>query len=144
MFSPDGRWLAYESDETGRFEVYVTPFPGPGGRLQVSTRGGLWPTWSKARQELFFSNLTEGIVVVPYKIEGGSFVPGKAEIWADVAVTQRGGLHQRSYDLHPDGERIALAPPIGSPRGDRGANQVTLIFNFFEMLRRAVPAGQVR
>ena len=49
MFSPDGRWLAYVSDELGRSEVYVVPFPGPGGKLQVSTRGGVDPRWSLAR-----------------------------------------------------------------------------------------------
>ncbi len=141
MFSPDGRWLAYETDETGRFEVYVTPFPGPGGRLQVSTRGGLWPTWSRTRSELLFTTLGEGIFVLPYRIEGGSFVPGKQELWVDIAVTQRGGLHQRSLEMHPDGERFAVAPVVESDaRGDRGSNQVTLIFNFFEMLKGRLPA----
>ena len=46
-FSHDGRWLAYESNESGRFEVYVRPFPGPGGKWQVSTDGGEYPTWSR-------------------------------------------------------------------------------------------------
>ena len=80
MFSPDGRWVAYEADETGQYEVYVTPFPGPGPRLQISTRGGAWPTWSKTAQELFFS-MPGAIVSVPYRIEKGTFIAGKAAVW---------------------------------------------------------------
>jgi len=53
-FSPDGRWLAYASNETGRSEVYVRPFPGPGGRQQISTAGGMQPTWSANEGEPFF------------------------------------------------------------------------------------------
>jgi len=54
MFSPDGRWLAYVSDESGRSEVYVTPFPGPGGRFRISAAGGDFPLWSPDGRELFF------------------------------------------------------------------------------------------
>jgi serine/threonine-protein kinase len=139
MFSPDGRWVAYETDETGRYEVYVTPFPGPGPRLQISTRGGVWPVWSKTRAELLFST-PEAIVSVPYRIDKGTFIAGKAEVWAEIAAVQRGGLHQRSIDLHPDGTRFALdVPGVGRER-DRASNQVTLIFNFFELLSRRIPS----
>ena len=55
MFSPDGRWLAYDSDESGRQEVYVRPFPGPGAPWKVSADGGTFGTWSRTRQELFYS-----------------------------------------------------------------------------------------
>ena len=53
-FSPDGRWLAYVSDESGRWEVYVQPFPGPGGKWQISTEGGTEPVWNPAGRELFY------------------------------------------------------------------------------------------
>ena len=66
MFSPDGRWLAYLSNETGRFEVYVRPFPGPGGKSQISTGGGLSPGWSRTKHELFFPGRAARIVVAPY------------------------------------------------------------------------------
>ena len=52
--SPDGRWLAYSSDESGREEVYVQPYPGPGGREQISVDGGSEPAWSKSGKELFY------------------------------------------------------------------------------------------
>ena len=53
--SPDGRWIAYKSDESGRFEVYVRPFPGPGGKWQISNAGGKLPIWSRNSRELFFA-----------------------------------------------------------------------------------------
>src|SRR5437762_6529613 len=55
-FSPDGRWLAYASNETGRYEVYVQPFPGPGGKWQISTEGGREPAWARSARELFYRN----------------------------------------------------------------------------------------
>ena len=54
QFSPDGRWIAYQSDESGRFEIYVRPFPGPGGKSTVSTAGGIHPRWSADGKELFY------------------------------------------------------------------------------------------
>src|SRR5262249_48758082 len=54
MFSPDGRWIAYYSDESGNYEVYVRPFPGPGGKWQISTTGGTYPVWSRTRHELLY------------------------------------------------------------------------------------------
>ena len=53
-FSPDGRWLAYISDESGRFEIYVQPYPGPGGKWQISTEGGTEPVWNPNGRELFY------------------------------------------------------------------------------------------
>ena len=61
--SPDGRWLAYTSDEAGRQEVFVQPFPGPGGRLQVSIDGGTEPVWSRDGRELFYINGDKMMVV---------------------------------------------------------------------------------
>ena len=53
-FSPDGRWLAYISDESGRYEIYVQPYPGPGGKWQISTEGGTEPVWNPNGRELFY------------------------------------------------------------------------------------------
>src|SRR5262249_44958019 len=55
-FSPDGRWLAYQSDESGRWEIYVRPFPSPGGKVQISTEGGAEPVWARNGRELFYRN----------------------------------------------------------------------------------------
>jgi Tol biopolymer transport system component len=56
VFSPDGRWVAYHSEESGRSEIYVQPYPGPGSRVQISTEGGFQPTWARNGRELFYRN----------------------------------------------------------------------------------------
>ena len=73
MISPDGHWLAYYSDESGRDEVYVRPFPGPGGKWQISTAGGDKPVWSKKAHELFYRS-GEGMMVASYTTNGEAFV----------------------------------------------------------------------
>jgi serine/threonine-protein kinase len=133
-FSPDGRWLAYTSDESGRNEVYVRPFPGPGGKWQVSTAGGRLPTWSRSRRELFYRGGDGRIMVAAYTVEGESFRAEKPRVWSTGLVTLRVG--GRTYDLHPDGERIAVLTASGE------ADHVTLIVNFFDELRRIAPVGR--
>jgi Tol biopolymer transport system component len=91
MFSPDGRWLAYFSDETGRNEVFVRPFPGPGGKEPISTGGGTYPTWSRTRSELFYAAPDQAgprrrrIMVVPYTVEQASFRADKPRLWSERA-----------------------------------------------------------
>jgi hypothetical protein len=79
-FSPDGRWLAYASNESGRYEVYVRPFPGPGSTLPVSVGGSsttFAASWSRTRQELLYESPDGQIMVVPYTTANASFVAGK-------------------------------------------------------------------
>ena len=83
-FSPDGRFLAYASNESGRFEVYVRPFPGPGGKWQVSAKGGHSPTWSKTRPELLFGTEGGDIMVASYTAAGESFRAERPVPWSDV------------------------------------------------------------
>ena len=73
MISPDGHWLTYYSNESGRNEVYVRPFPGPGGKWQISTGSGTSPVWSHKSPELFYQN-NEGIMVASYTTKGEAFV----------------------------------------------------------------------
>jgi Tol biopolymer transport system component len=77
--SPDGRWLAYHSDASGRQEVYVTPFPGPGRHWQVSESGGMYPYWRSDGAELVFSDLDGVLTAVSVSIEGDAFRFGRAE-----------------------------------------------------------------
>jgi serine/threonine-protein kinase len=135
MFSPDGRWIAYYSNETGRNEVYVRPFPGPGGKWQVSTDGGSSPVWSRARRELFFSTDNQ-IMVAGYTADGDSFHVERPRLWSPGRFRVRPRL--RSYDLHPDGNRFAL-DGLQSGQGDSGQTHVRLIVNFFDELRRIAP-----
>ena len=73
MFSPDGRWIAYYSNESGRNEVYVRPFPEPGGKWQISTDGGVSPIWSRMRGEIFYGAPEQRLMVATYTVEGDSF-----------------------------------------------------------------------
>jgi serine/threonine-protein kinase len=138
MFSPDGHWVAYQSTESGRDEVYVTRFPGPSGKWQISNGGGITPTWSQARKELFFASGTQ-IMVAPYTVEGDSFHAEKPRLWSagHFLPRQRVGP-TRSFDLHPDGNRFALSIPQ-----DAGVevkqDKVVFVFNFFDELRRIAP-----
>ena len=139
MFSPDGRWLAYWSNETGRQEVYVRPFPGPGGKWQISTGGGVYPTWSRTKHELFYGTPSGQIMVAAFTVEGDSFRSEKPRLWSDGRFSVRSTT--RSFDLHTDGERFALAPAAQTPGGGK-QDHVTFIFNFFDELRRIAPAGR--
>jgi Tol biopolymer transport system component len=136
MFSPDGRWIAYQSSESGRAEVYVRPFPGPGGKWQISTDGGTYPTWSRTRQELFYGGSDNHLMVTSYATDGNSFKADKPRVWSQRRFMTRPG---RSFDLHPDGERFALA---AAPENQAAVRQdkLVFIFNFFDELRRIAPA----
>jgi serine/threonine-protein kinase len=138
-FSPDGRWLAYDSNESGNFEVYVRPFPGPGGKWQISTAGGDWPKWSQNGKELFYSTTDNKIMVATYVTSGDSFHADKPQLWSPGQFNTSGTA--RNFDLHPDGKRFAVlkAGVTGEvPKVDK----VTFIFNFFDELRRKVPSGK--
>ena len=130
-FSPDGRWLAYISDETRRGELYVTRFPGPGGKWPISTNGAESPSWSPAARELFYRSPEGQIMVVTYAADGEAF---RSDRPRPVGKTLVG-----AYALHPDGKRFAVAP-ISDEFGP-GQHRIVLVFNFFDELRRVAPGG---
>src|SRR5262249_8248835 len=104
-FSPDGRSLAYQSDESGKPEVYVRPFPSHEAKRQVSTGGGECPTWSKSGKELFSRTADQRIWIVAYTVQGDSFNHDKARLWSEGTFIDR-GPRTRNFDLHPDGQRF--------------------------------------
>ena len=127
------------SNESGSWEIYVRAFPGPGGKWQVSTAGGLNPKWSRTSNELFYSAPDNKIMVAPYTVSGESFIPGKPQLWSPGQVTDRLGMV--NFDVHPDGKRVAvLKTPIGSE--DLPAIKFSFVFNFFDELRQKVPSGR--
>jgi serine/threonine-protein kinase len=137
VFSPDGRWIAYDSNETGTDEVYVRPFPGPGGKWQVSTEGGVYPTWSTAQHELIWAGADLRLMVAPYRITGDSFAADKPRSWADVMFAP--GQYRR-YDIHPDGTRAAISKDPGAPIETR-TDSLIFVLNFFDELRRLTAAS---
>lgn len=136
MFSPDGRWMVYVSSESGSAEVYVRPFPGPGGRWQISSHGGLFPVWSRVGKELLYQAPDQRLMAVSYTAQGNSFVAAKPRVWSDARVMSP-YLNTLGWDLAPDGKHIAgiLEPAFGS---------LTFLLNFFDELERRVPAGSSR
>jgi len=139
-FSPDGRWLAYSSGETGTLEIYVQPYPGPGGKVAISTGGGAFPVWSGNGRQLFYV-AQKGITVADYTATGDSFTPGKPRLWAPhpILLNYGGGPFQ-PYALAPDGKRFAvmLYPDGTAERQSR--LHLTYLLNFADELRRRVPA----
>jgi Tol biopolymer transport system component len=101
--SPDGRWLAYASNESGRLEVYVVPFRGGQGRWQVSASGGNAPLWSRDGKELYYANLSFGVVAVPVKEVNGAPQFGAAQ-----QLTTTASAPEFFFDVTPDGKKILL------------------------------------
>lgn len=134
-FSPDGRWIAYQSNESGSEQIYVRPFPGPGGHWQVSTGGGQFPIWSPNRRELFFQNLANQTMSVEYTATGGSFDAGMPRVWSDGHLL--GTVQVPTLDLAPDGKRF-VGPPFDAA-GVRPTVHVTFLINFFDELKRRMP-----
>jgi len=133
-FSPDGQWLAYSSDESGRREIYVQPYPGPDGKWQISTDGGQEPVWNPKGGELFYRSGTRMMAVDidtrsglsagrPRVLFEGPYLPTAASFpW---------------YDVSPDGQRFLMLKPT---EGDASApTEIHVVLNWFEELRRLVP-----
>jgi len=136
-FSPDGRWLAYESNESGQFEVYVQRFPAQGGKRQISRGGGLFPIWSRTRHELLYGTLDQRIMTVAYSADDDSFQAERPTPWPEARYMPLPVFEARRFDLHPDGERLALAPARSAQQ-----TRVELILNFFDELRRIAPGSE--
>jgi Tol biopolymer transport system component len=140
-FSPDGRWMAYASDESGTFQVYVRAFPDKGGKWQISNSGGTWPMWSRDGRELFFETLDNHIMVAAYAAKGDSFVADKPRVWSEKQLgTAAGGLD--NVGLAPDARRIAVLMPVETGEPKKAQNHVTFLENFSDELRRKVPIGK--
>jgi len=140
-FSPDGRWLAYASNESGMFQIYVRAFPDNGGKWQISNSGGIYPMWSRgtlgAGHDLFFETLDNHIMAAAYTVKGDSFVTDKPRVWSEKKLGGIGG--QRNVSIAPDGKRIAALLPIKAQEAQRSQSQVVFLLNFFDELRRRLP-----
>jgi Tol biopolymer transport system component len=124
QLSPDGRWLAYSTNETGRMEVFVQAYPGPGGKWRISTAGGGAPRWRADGRELFYRGPEGALMAVPIRAEGMGLDAG-----TPVILFQRrspGAFPFRSsYDASPDGQRF-LVNALMDDRGGGGAINVVI------------------
>jgi serine/threonine-protein kinase len=133
-FSPDGRWMAYDSNESGGYQVYVRAFPDKGGKWQISNSGGLNPVWSRNGRELFFRTEDNQIMVASYSVKGNSFIADKPRVWSEKRLANVGV--NPNYDLAPDGRRIAALMPVETTEGQKAVSHVIFLENFFDEVRR--------
>ena len=135
--SPDGRWLAYSSNESKRDEVYVRPFLDPGGKWQVSSDGGVQPLWSKDGRQIFY-RWQDQIWAVDVQAEGGFSVYGRRKLFERPGYYMGGPI--RTYDLSPDGRRFLMVKY--EQRKPTPVTEMILVQNWFEDLKRLVPTGK--
>jgi hypothetical protein len=164
MFSPDGGWIAYQSDEFG--DVYVQAFPDKHGMQKISPNRGGYPSWSRNGHELFFLQFGQPVqlMVVPYRLRGDSFEADKPRVWSERIVgfsisaalasnssgppfepSSRwfpywlgpGARTARSYDPASDGKHVVALMPAEIYQEPQ--DQMIILLNFFDELRRRVP-----
>jgi Tol biopolymer transport system component len=134
-FSPDGRWMAYSSNESKRFEIYVQPFPGPGMRYPVSSEGGVMPVWAKNGKQLYYI-WQDQVWVVDVRTDGG-FATSKPRLLFKKSGLGSGSIC-RTFDLSLDGQRFLMVK--GEQRKAAPVTEMVLFLNWFEELKRLVPA----
>ena len=137
--SPDGQWLAYASNETGRDEVFLRPFPDVNsGRVRVSTDGGLGPLWSKDGRELFYVDESRGLVRTQIDLASGQVLTRESLFTIPAGYEVASG--STFYDISRDGDRFLMARLYtGASEDDEAVARFVLVQNFFEELRQRVP-----
>jgi serine/threonine-protein kinase len=136
--SPDGKWLAYTSTESGHNEVYVQAFPQSSGKWQVSAGDGTFPRWSPAGRQLYFQASDGRMMVVDFEVNDGRFVSGKPRQWTAAKLSEvRRWI--RDYDIASDGKRLVALPGRDDSEASRGSVHVNFVFNFFEEVKRRIP-----
>ena len=138
-FSPDGRWVAYVSNESGTNEVYVRPFPPSEGKAQISISGGALPVWSRKTRALYYESPDGWIMAVGYGVVGGNFIAEKPRRWSDRQV--RIGRSRPEYDLTPDDRRIVLLRVPEGEEENQSPTHATFLLNVFEELGRRIPSA---
>jgi serine/threonine protein kinase len=127
-FSPDGKWVAYESDESKRLEIYVAPFPGPGGKRQISTAGGTFPSWRDDGKELFYVTPDGTLMAAEVAVKGSSIEVGAIRSLGIPTARGRG----RMYDVSADGQRFLVPTPLEQ----KSPAPLTLVYNWPLLLKK--------
>jgi Tol biopolymer transport system component len=137
MFSPDGHWIAYTSDESATPEIYVRPFSaGVQWKSPISSGGGTLPLWSR-NHELFYETLDHRIMVVDYSVDGDSFIPRKPRLWLDQQLFSPIGNSNK--ELAPDGKGFVVLDMPEAEGGEKAPVRVTMLLNFFDYVKRRAP-----
>ncbi len=142
VISPDGRWLAYESNESSQFQIYVQPFPlVNGGRWQVSSRGGRWPLWAPNGRELVYVDREGLLATVPVQTSATpTFSFGNPTKLLNTPYLEAGG---RTYDVSPDGQRFLMIKNVraaNQPATPPPAATMIVVLNWLEEVQARLPA----
>jgi eukaryotic-like serine/threonine-protein kinase len=135
--SPDGRWLAYASDESGRRQIYVQPYPGPGGKWQISTDGGNEPQWSRNGKELFYRSGNK-MMAVDIATQTGFAAAKPRQLFEGRYMVTSTGWARPNYDVSPDGQRFLMLKPVEPEQAP--VTQINVVLNWSEELKRLAPA----
>ena len=127
QFSPDARWVAFQSDESGRYEIYIDAFPEPHGKVRISTGGGVLPQWSADGRELFYVSADSTLMSVSLK--QGTLEPSAPRALFPLLVID---TDLSPYDAAPDGQRILVLE-----NADHAAQPLTVIVNWPALLNKA-------
>lgn len=128
VFSPDGRWIAYHSDESGRQEIYVAPFPGPGRKWQVSVAGGTRARWTRNGKQILYLDPNDRLTVTDVKTTATDFQVGHTTSLFDIRASRPGTV----YDLSADGQRVL----VNTFAVALSADPMTMVINWQEELRK--------
>lgn len=158
-FSPDGRWLAYQSDESGTNEVYVRAFspasaspPGAAGqdgvstslktgKWQISNAGGTQPRWSRSGHDLIYQS-GDQLMAARYTATGDTFAAEKPRVWLAKLGAGQNRFGSAAWDLAPDGKRVIVAVPVEASEAPKQEHEVVFLENFVDELSRRVPLGK--
>ncbi len=138
-FSPGGQWFAYKSNETGRAEVYVQPFPGPGGKWQVSVDGGGQPMWSLDGRQLFFKS-GDKLMAVDVRTDS-TFDAETPRVLFEQPLPERVPGDASRYGVSPDGQRFLIISPADRNEEVQPA-EIHVVVNWFQELERLAPSRE--
>ncbi len=125
QFSPDGRWIAYESGETGRPQIYLQPFPGPGPKVPVSTDGGSQVRWRRDGKEIFYIAPDQSLMAVPIDTAAGASGVGTPKPLFKTSIAPIRTISRQQYVVAPDGKRFLIVTTDDTP-----VPPLTLILNW--------------
>ena len=129
QFSPDGQWIAYQSDRTGRPEIYLRPFPGSGGDVRVSVDGGAQVRWAPSGRELFYVSTDNRLMAVPIRFGAGDMPvePGTpVALFRTILSSAAGAMYKQQYMVSPDGQSFVMHAAVG----EADASPITIMQNW--------------
>ena len=131
QFSPDGRWMAHTSDESGRREVYVLAFPVPGGKVQISTAGGEFPKWRNDGKEIFYLAPDRRLMAVPVQPDS-TLAVGKSRALFETRIFSVGGIPYVPYCVSAGGQRFL----VNTTAEESNSSPMTVVLNWTAALKK--------